>query len=75
MARLAEWVQREAFPFSTEQALIGSYCRTEENIKPMDSKEAANCLRALGFEKDEHQTRCNGIKQPRKWRRKSQADQ
>ena len=75
MARLAEWVQRESFPFSTEQALIGSYCRTEENIKPMDSKEAANCLRALGFEKDEHQTHCNGIKQPRKWRRKPQIDQ
>ena len=55
--------------FSTEDALISSGCRCQGQIRGNDSKEAANCLRQLGFEKDKHQRYKDGIKQPRKWRR------
>ena len=55
--------------FSTEEALIQSSCREEKNIKVTDQKAAADCLRRMGYEKDKHQSRKDGIKQPRKWRR------
>jgi len=46
--------------FSTEEALIGSRCRSDESARSNDFKEAANCLRALGYQKDKTQTRING---------------
>ena len=55
--------------FSTEEALIQSSCREEKNIKVTDQKAAADCLRRMGYEKDKHQSRKDGNKQPRKWRR------
>ena len=51
------------------EALIKSSCREEKNIKLTDQKAAADCLRRMGYEKDKHQSRKDGVKQPRKWRR------
>ena len=69
-ARLAEWTDRTVnqYPFTTEQALIGSGCRSEERINNNDAKEAGNCLRKLGYKKDEHQKREEGGLRVRRWR-------
>ena len=56
MDRLSDWV-RTRDKFSSADALIGSRCRSEENLRKNDLKEAANCLRALGYHKK--QTRIN----------------
>ena len=72
--RIYDWVnsigQNSGFyhGFSTEEALIQSSCREEKNIKVTDQKAAADCLRRMGYEKDIHQSRKDGVKQPRKWR-------
>ena len=49
--RLAEWTSRTVnqYPFTTDQALIGSGCRSEQRINNNDTKEAGNCLRKLGY--------------------------
>ena len=59
MNRLSDWVKTRDV-FTTDEALVGSQCRSDENIKPNDFKETANCLRALGYQKDTTQTRING---------------
>ena len=61
MEMLSVWVVNE-FSFSAREALIGSGLKLEENINARDLKEVSNCLKALGFEKDDFQTRVNGIK-------------
>jgi predicted P-loop ATPase len=61
MEKLSAWVVSE-FSFSGRDALIGSGLRQEENISGRDLKEVSNCLKALGFEKDDGQTRVNGTK-------------
>ena len=61
MEKLSAWVVSE-FSFSGRDALIGSGLRQEENISGRDLKEVSNCLKALGFEKDDTQTRVNGTK-------------
>lgn len=61
MEKLSAWVVSE-FSFSGRDALIGSGLRLEENINARDLKEVSNCLKALGFEKDDTQTRVNGTK-------------
>ena len=68
--RLAEWTSRPVnqYPFTTEQSLIGSGCRSEEHINNNDAKEAGNCLRKLGYKKDEHQKREEGGLRVRRWR-------
>ena len=50
MDRLSVWVSTRD-KFSSTDALIGSRCRSEENLRKNDIKEAANCLRALGYHK------------------------
>ncbi|WP_269610830.1 VapE domain-containing protein [Prochlorococcus marinus] len=70
-SRLAEWTSRKVnqYPFTSEQALIGSGCRDETKLNPNDAKEAGNCLRKLGYIKDTHQQRDEeGKKQARRWR-------
>ena len=73
--RIYDWVNSIGpnsdffYGFSTEEALIESSCREEKSIKVTDQKAAADCLRRMGYEKDKHQSRKNGVKQPRKWRR------
>ena len=57
MDRLSVWVSKRDKFFATD-ALIGSRCRSEENLRKNDLKEAANCLRALGYHKK--QVRVNG---------------
>ena len=68
--RLAEWTSRTVnqYPFTTDQALIGSGCRSEQRINNNDTKEAGNCLRKLGYVKDTHQRREAGNKRLRRWR-------
>ena len=61
MEKLSAWVVNE-FSFSGNEALIGSGLRQEDNISGRDLKEVSNCLKALGFEKDDYQTRGNGTK-------------
>ena len=50
MDRLSAWVGTRD-KFSSTDALIGSRCRSEENLRKNDLKEAANCLKALGYHK------------------------
>ena len=57
MDRLSVWV-RTRDKFTSIDALIGSRCRSEENLRKNDLKEAANCLKALGYNKK--QVRVNG---------------
>ena len=57
MDRLSVWVSTRD-KFSATDALIGSRCRNEENLRKNDLKEAANCLKALGYHKK--QVRVNG---------------
>ena len=57
MDRLSVWV-RTKDKFTSIDALIGSRCRSEENLRKNDLKEAANCLKALGYHKK--QVRVNG---------------
>ena len=59
MNRLSDWVKTRD-ESSTTDALICSRYRTEESFRQNDFKEAANCLRTLGYQKDDHQTRANG---------------
>ena len=61
MEKLSVWVQSEC-SFSGKDALIGSRLRQEDSISGRDLKEVSNCLKALGFEKDDVQTKVNGIK-------------
>ena len=61
MEKLSAWVISE-ISFSGREALIGSGLRLDENIHARDLKEVSNCLKALGFEKDDGQTRVNGMK-------------
>ena len=73
MARLADWTDKPAnqFPFTTDQALSGSACRSSEQIRGNDLKDAAMCLKALGFIQDATQTRRKGQGRVRYWRRAS----
>ena len=70
MARLADWTDKPAnqFPFTTDQALSGSACRSSEQIRGNDLKDAAQCLKALGFIQDVNQKR-KGKDRGRYWRR------
>jgi len=70
MEPLADYVRDRDASFTTQDALIYSGLReTTERIKDGDSKKAAECLRALGWEKDTHQ---KGPRDDRKryWRKR-----
>ena len=57
--------------FSTSDALIQSDLREKGRITSYDQKQAAVCLRQLGYEQDKHQESKDGKKLPRKWRKAS----
>ena len=61
MEKLSAWIETMQ-SFSGREAIIVSGLKLEENINDRDLKEVSNCLKALGFEKDDVQTRVNGIK-------------
>ena len=59
MDKLSDWFKTRE-NFSNEEALIGSRYRSDESARSNNFIEAANCLRALGYQKDKTQTRING---------------
>ena len=57
MEPLADYVRDRDAPFTTQDALIYSGLReTTERIKDGDLKKASECLLAMGYQRDEHQT-------------------
>ena len=72
MDSLAEWVTSQ-YVFTTADALIGSGLREKvKEISDYDLKKAAECLQALGYEKDKHQTSGEAGKK-RYWRKPEEA--
>lgn len=57
MTRLAEFVNKNKFPFTTSDALEQSGCRDANQQRSNDFKDAAQCLKALGYVQDKNQTR------------------
>ena len=57
MTRLAEFVNKNKFPFTTSDALEKSGCRDANQQRSNDFKDAAQCLNALGYVQDKNQTR------------------
>jgi predicted P-loop ATPase len=70
LAMLHGWINSIISPveFTTHEALEGAGCRAKASISRKDETEVAQLLRQLGYEKDRHQPRADGIRQPRKWR-------
>jgi len=72
LAPLERWIDSSKPPsFSTDQALIGAGLREKERLSPQDARCAAVILRDLGYQQDQHQTRGDGGKRFRLWRRTS----
>jgi len=72
LAPLQRWAESSPPPFfSTDQALIGAGIRENDRLSPQDARCAAGILRDLGYEQDRHQTRIDGGKRARLWRRAS----
>jgi len=55
--------------FSTDKALVGAGLRENGRLSPQDARCAASILRDLGYQQDQHQTRSDGGKRARLWRR------
>ena len=55
-SRIEEWTNKEhnKYRFTTVQALVNSGCRNDEHVTDKDVKEAADCLRKLGYEKKQY---------------------
>ena len=68
MEALADWVVFRLAPFTTTEALIESGLREKERIRDIDLKKASECLQALGYQKDRHQTQGDAGKK-RYWRK------
>jgi predicted P-loop ATPase len=66
---LGRWEKEAPFEFTTDQALIASGCVADKQIQRRHQTEVAPLLRALGFERDKHQTRDDGGERARLWRR------
>jgi predicted P-loop ATPase len=69
---LARWVATAPAEFTTDQALTGAGCVGDNQTQRKHQMEVAPLLRSLGFERDRHQTRADGMDRPRLWRRMSQ---
>ena len=67
MDSLADWVLSENV-FTTANALIGAGLREKGKVSDYDLKKASECLQALGYVKDKHQTSGDAGKK-RYWRR------
>ena len=68
MEALADWVGFRLAPFTTTEALIESDLREKDRITDFDLKKASECLQALGYRKDKHQTQGDAGKK-RYWRK------
>jgi predicted P-loop ATPase len=74
LAPLQKWLRTYApAEFSTDVALIGAGLRDKDRLGSHDQRIAAELLRDLGYVRDEHQTRQDGKRLPRMWRRASDA--
>ena len=71
MDSLADWVLGENV-FTTGNALIGAGLREKGKISDYDLKQASECLQALGYEKDKHQT-SGAAGKKRYWRKPEEA--
>ena len=71
MDSLAEWVIGE-YVFTTADALIGAGLREKGKISDYDLKQASECLQALGYVKDTHQT-TGAAGKKRYWRKPEEA--
>ena len=73
LAPLQRWLEQPATPeyFTTDQALVGARLRDDCKLGSQDARSAASLLRDLGYQQDQHQTRIDGGKRARMWRRAS----
>jgi len=71
MDGLADWVLGQNV-FTTGNALIGAGLREKGKISDYDLKQASECLQALGYEKDKHQT-SGAAGKKRYWRKPEEA--
>ncbi|MFM7237793.1 MAG: VapE domain-containing protein [Cyanobium sp.] len=69
---LERWARQAPAEFTTDQVLIGADCVGEKQIQRKHQTDVAPLLRALGFERDRHQTRADGGERARLWRRVAQ---
>ncbi|MEB3325836.1 MAG: virulence-associated E family protein [Cyanobacteriota bacterium] len=65
---LERWARQAPAEFTTDQVLIGACCVGEKQIQRKHQTDVAPLLRALGFERDKHQTRADGGERARLWR-------
>ena len=72
LAILARWMPQAPATFTTDQALIESGCVDGGRLERRHQTEAAPLLRALGYERDPHQSRADGGQRARRWRRLTQ---
>ena len=56
MDSLADWLKHRDAPFTTQGALIDSGLREKDRVTDLDLKKASECLLAMGYRRDEHQT-------------------
>ena len=56
MDSLADWLKHRDAPFTTQGALIDSGLREMDRVTDLDLKKASECLLAMGYQRDEHQT-------------------
>ena len=56
MDSLADWLKHRDAPFTTQGALIDSGLREKDRVTDLDLKKASECLLAMGYQRDEHQT-------------------
>ena len=56
MDSLADWLKHRDAPFTTQGALIDSGLREMDRVTDLDLKKASECLLAMGYRRDEHQT-------------------
>ena len=74
LAPLQRWLDSSAkLCFTTDQALLGAGLRDLDRLSSQDARCAAGVLRDLGYQLDQHQTRTDGGKRFRLWRRASAA--
>jgi predicted P-loop ATPase len=71
---LQRWLNVSApLCFTTDEALLGAGLRDLDRLSSQDARCAAGVLRDLGYQLDQHQTRTDGGKRFRLWRRASAA--
>ena len=74
LAPLQRWLNVSApLCFTTDEALLGAGLRDLDRLSSQDARCAAVVLRDLGYQLDQHQTRTDGGKRLRLWRRASAA--